>query len=319
MNLLLVDVREDYTAFVPAREPKPGSKRQERRPQGAPSSKPLQEPGVGVEEEGKGSQGKPPDIGVARPAPGLRAAVRGEGGKGGWGGGGGVSWGGGGSVSWGGGGDGGVEEVKGLSYAHCVTTPDAHREGALGTQELEAGGGGSGGDDRGAVAPSAGFTGARAEFPSAGARIEAASPHPGETRRVAETTSGPGNSQSAGPYLAEKGQISDNEQQGAGRFVRIGEAQRPPGEGGGSDSKGVGGQEQQGSCGQPPPDGRGSGLQEEGGASGQTEAKKKKSTRRSRGRGPWTGELVPVRRRRFLKQLMIRGDNVVMIWECPNR
>lgn len=37
--------------------------------------------------------------------------------------------------------------------------------------------------------------------------------------------------------------------------------------------------------------------------------------RRSRRKGPWRGELVPIRRQRFLKQLFIRGDNVVMVWE----
>ncbi|CAM9460361.1 unnamed protein product [Scytosiphon promiscuus] len=45
--------------------------------------------------------------------------------------------------------------------------------------------------------------------------------------------------------------------------------------------------------------------------------KKTKSSRRHRGRGPWTGKLMPVRRQRFLKQVLIRGDNVVMIWEAP--
>lgn len=40
--------------------------------------------------------------------------------------------------------------------------------------------------------------------------------------------------------------------------------------------------------------------------------------RRDRHRGPWRGgAVVPVRRQRFLKQLLIRGDNVVMVWEAP--
>lgn len=39
--------------------------------------------------------------------------------------------------------------------------------------------------------------------------------------------------------------------------------------------------------------------------------------RRHRRRGPWRGELKEVRRQRFLKQLLIRGDNVVMVWEAP--
>lgn len=47
------------------------------------------------------------------------------------------------------------------------------------------------------------------------------------------------------------------------------------------------------------------------------ETRRNKSSRRHRGRGPWTGELMPVRRERFLKQVLIRGDNVVMIWEPP--
>lgn len=46
-------------------------------------------------------------------------------------------------------------------------------------------------------------------------------------------------------------------------------------------------------------------------------SKSKSGRRRSRHKGPWRGELVPVRRQRFLKQLLIRGDNVVMIWEAP--
>lgn len=56
----------------------------------------------------------------------------------------------------------------------------------------------------------------------------------------------------------------------------------------------------------------------EAGAS-RTPGKGRKSTRRSRGKGPWTGEFMLVRRRRFLKQVLIRGDNVVMISECPKR
>lgn len=47
-------------------------------------------------------------------------------------------------------------------------------------------------------------------------------------------------------------------------------------------------------------------------------SKSKSGRRRSRHKGPWRGELVAVRRQRFLKQLLIRGDNVVMIWEAPS-
>lgn len=43
----------------------------------------------------------------------------------------------------------------------------------------------------------------------------------------------------------------------------------------------------------------------------------KPGRRRSRHKGPWCGDFVSVRRQRFLKQLLIRGDNVVMIWEAP--
>lgn len=51
---------------------------------------------------------------------------------------------------------------------------------------------------------------------------------------------------------------------------------------------------------------------------GEVRPEQKKGRRRARNRGPWRGELVPVRRQRFLKQLLIRGDNVVMIWEAPS-
>lgn len=44
---------------------------------------------------------------------------------------------------------------------------------------------------------------------------------------------------------------------------------------------------------------------------------RKKSSRRYRRKGVRTGELLLVKRRRFLKQLLIRGDNVVMVWEEP--
>ena len=44
---------------------------------------------------------------------------------------------------------------------------------------------------------------------------------------------------------------------------------------------------------------------------------RRKSSRRSRRRGAPTGQVESVRRRRFLKQLLIRGDNVVMVWEAP--
>lgn len=44
---------------------------------------------------------------------------------------------------------------------------------------------------------------------------------------------------------------------------------------------------------------------------------RKKSSRRYRRRGVRTGEIQLVKRRRFLKQLLIRGDNIVMVWEEP--
>ncbi|CAM9453026.1 unnamed protein product [Sphacelaria rigidula] len=43
----------------------------------------------------------------------------------------------------------------------------------------------------------------------------------------------------------------------------------------------------------------------------------KSGGRRSRHKGRWRGELVEVRRTRYLKQLLIRGDNVVMVWQAP--
>ena len=52
----------------------------------------------------------------------------------------------------------------------------------------------------------------------------------------------------------------------------------------------------------------------EAGAVGQ---EKRPGGRRSRARGPWRGEFKSVRRERYLKQLLIRGDNVVMVWEAP--
>lgn len=44
---------------------------------------------------------------------------------------------------------------------------------------------------------------------------------------------------------------------------------------------------------------------------------RKRSSRRYRRKGVRTGEIKLVNRRRFLKQLLIRGDNVVMVWEEP--
>lgn len=46
--------------------------------------------------------------------------------------------------------------------------------------------------------------------------------------------------------------------------------------------------------------------------------KPRSKSRRTRRKGPWRGELVEVKRKRFLKQLLIRGDNIVMVWEAPN-
>lgn len=358
MNLLLVDVREDYTALVPDREPpKPGSKRQEqrrRRPQeGAPSPDPLQGAGgggMGVELGSGDSRGnQPADVGGAGSARGLSTGVGGEGEEGGWGGS--VSWGGGGSVSWGGGGSG-AEEVEGVCHPHGMTPArDAQRKGAPSAEEVAAGdsggggdgggshtfggggggsGGGGGGDvgrGRGAVAPAAaGSSGAAAELVNTesvvGVRNEAVpSSHPRETPCSTETTRGLGSEQqpTTGVFLAEKEEANDGGP-GAGRDSRIGGVQPPPGGAERADRTGVGGQGQRGGFGQPPVEGGGPDGQEGGGGSGTTEVMKKKSTRKSRGRGPWRGELVPVRRRRFLKQLMIRGDNVVMIWEeSPKR
>eukprot|EP00903_Cladosiphon_okamuranus_P011581 g10894.t1 len=323
MNLLLVDVQEDYTAFIPARDPEP--KAQERRTQRAASPNPVQAGGAGVEELGDSLRGKPAEVGDTSSARGSSAGVEGEDGKGGWGTAGGLAWSGGGSVSWGAGG-GGVAEIERLSRPHG-TAADG-RESAFGTQELDAGGGVGGGGrdalggdvggaDREADMPAADFNGGpRAESiaaESAGARNAVALSHLGKTQGFVETASGLGSRQLTAAFLSEEGKVGDGGQ-GAKGGSRQCDAQPPLGEERSSDSDRVGGVGQ-GSYGQRAVKGRGPGL-EGGGASGTTSVKKK-SSRKSRGRGPWTGELVPVRRRRFLKQLMIRGDNVVMIWESP--
>lgn len=328
MNLLLVDVREDYTAFVPARDPKPRSKGYEQRPPGAPS----QEKGVGVGrgEEPGGNPADAEDVSSAASAPGVRAGVGGEGGDGVWGGGGGVSWTGGGSVSWGGG-DGGIEEIKRVSHRHGMAARESDgREGVFGAEEVEDGGvvgrgcsdvfgSGGGGGDRGAVAAVEDLSGSREPMSAESVSVRNESPSfvPGEAQPFVGTTGVLGSRRTPDVHLAEQADVN-NRGQGAGQMSRIGEVQPPPGEGGGGDRKRVGGQGQQGGFGHPPVEGGRSGGQENGGASRTVEVKKK-STRRSRGRGPWTGELVPVRQRRFLKQLLIRGDNVVMIWESAKR
>lgn len=58
---------------------------------------------------------------------------------------------------------------------------------------------------------------------------------------------------------------------------------------------------------------------EDSGSSTSGRRSKRSGRRRDRHRGPWRGELKEVKRERFLKQLLIRGDNVVMIWEAPHR
>lgn len=67
------------------------------------------------------------------------------------------------------------------------------------------------------------------------------------------------------------------------------------------------------------PDTTGARHDEEGERGSGTGARKPKrsSRRRSRRRGPWRGEFQEVRRERYLKQILIRGDNVVMVWEAP--
>eukprot|EP00752_Nemacystus_decipiens_P014591 g12993.t2 len=150
MNLLLVDVREDYTAFVPARDPRPESKRQEQQrpsPGGAPPLDPLKDAGgVGTDEEDLDLRGKQladvRDTGSASQGLSI-AGAGGDGGEGGWGGGGSVGWGGGGSVSWGGGGSvswggggGVVEEAEGASRVLGEAAAlDAQTEGAFGVEE----------------------------------------------------------------------------------------------------------------------------------------------------------------------------------------
>lgn len=255
MNMLLVDVREDYTAFVPDRDPKPDSKTRPNRDRPAPLPlPPVLSPsgggaGLDVNEDKQAGQNLP--TGVKKDTSSATTAQQGT--SGGWGGGGssGGSWGGGGSVNWGtGGGGGGAGGTGGSSSVEGKSLADP-REGG-GRSEAE-GGGGSGGGGKKVEGKDTGYT--------SGDTLRMHTDRGDESREQSSSRRSEGSTQPEG-FHGIRGGV------------------------------------------------------EEAGASA-TPDKSKKSTRRSRGKGPWTGELTPVRRRRFLKQLLIRGDNVVMIWECP--
>lgn len=249
MNMLLVDVQEDYTAFVPDRDPKPESK---PRPDAPPPPPPPVDPNPSGRYDtasgvvtAKKEAGEDLATTVVEDTGCATTAQQDVGGD--HGGGGGGSWGGGGSVSWGAG----------------------HEGGGVGS-----GAGGSGSfEDKGVAEPREGGGGGEAGGKDA--------EHTEDDTGLAYAERADGRKEQSGSSGRRREEEEDTTEP-EGSFGERGSVA-----GAGSSSRKMG--------------------------------KGKRSTRRSRGKGPWTGELIPVQRRRFLKQLLIRGDNVVMIWEYRNR
>lgn len=291
MNLLLVDVRENYTAFVPARGPRPPPK--------LPSSKPVEEDPIDR------------DAPAASKVTGLEGLGGGRSGDGGCAGPGGVAGSrdtlgpeGRGKLTAGAGGAAAADDERfvGVCPADGSEPTGALAWGVTDTGGFKGGrrreGSGHGGGSSEKIDP---------RDPRMAVAAAAAASGAAEVACSNETKEGGARTATRTKLLPQEWGVNLEREEGEGVNRRTsdseGQRPRPPlppaGRQGGDDNRGEGGG---------------------GGASGETraaEGRKKKATRRSRSKGPWTGELKPVARRRYLKQLLIRGDNVVMIWEAP--
>lgn len=260
MNILLVDVREEYTAFVPVREPKPP------RPQSADA------------DDGKdhkaGAHRGPDDSrevveGASRREDENAAPER-------------NARGGAGMLETG---ENVAQEGKNATR-QGRTAPEPTKERGLGVQEMSA---------RSAATPN-----------------DEASSEIGHERRGGGSSAGAGGAESSGadgsvsfPQLPASGTGDDT----SGRVCEIGEADgnRMDAEKGRDTGTKVDGSRKT-HVSEP--------IVEDSADSAQV-GKGKKKSRRTRHKGPWRGAMAPVRQQRFLKQVLIRGDNVVMILEAP--